>query len=710
MKLLKESKKLKYVLVIGLTALLFSQVLQSNKLLEQWEYSTWAWRQQYLAKPSAFSEDIKIILLDQTSLDWGASQNGLSWPWPREVYSLLLNFLHRAPAKVIAFDILYSEPSIYGVADDEKFAQAVEKNPVILPVFLGQQTQQHLRWPEKLAASPVTLTGMENCLQQNSAVNQQTLKASFPIPRLATASKLLTHVSEQADEDGVFRRFSLFHRFNQQIIPSLGLGAFLYHKTDKNLLFADNVFHTNQKKLSTDAQGRMILKFRGSSGTHQSFNIAALLQSELHLQAGELANINPAIFKDKYVFIGFSAPGLKDLRPTPIDGDYPGVEIHATLLDNLLAGDSISPIANEIYGVGVLLLSLAASYSIIFSPSVAYLIISFVLFILLPVCLGFALYQFNYWWHIIGSEVAVILALGNSVTLNYLTEGKQKRFIRSAFNQYLSVDVINQIVDDPARLTLGGEKRELSIFFSDIQGFSTISEKLTPERLVQLLNDYLTDMTDIIMEEGGTLDKYEGDAIIAFWNAPIAAEDHAIRICRAVLRCQRKLAARREEFYQRIGSWIYVRIGVHSGDVVVGNIGSKQRFDYTMLGDAANLASRLEGANKYFGTYTMISESTWQQTHQQFIGREIGTLQVVGRKTPVTVFELLGTQEESLSADILKFNEGLECYKRKDLKQAAIIFTQLPEDPVAKVYLSRCLREQDNLPDAWTGIWVLDEK
>jgi adenylate cyclase len=302
------------------------------------------------------------------------------------------------------------------------------------------------------------------------------------------------------------------------------------------------------------------------------------------------------------------------------------------------------------------------------------------------------------------------MALVNSVIFNYLTEGKQKRFIRSAFNQYLSVEVINRILDNPALLTLGGEKRELSILFSDIQGFSTISERLTPEQLVQLLNDYLTDMTDIIMEEGGTLDKYEGDAIIAFWNAPLEQPDHAMRICRAVLKCQRTLAARREEFYQRIGAWIYVRIGVHTGDVVVGNIGSKKRFDYTMLGDAANLASRLEGANKYFGTFTMISESTWLQTNQAFIGREIGTLKVVGRNTPVTVFELLGFKHEPIPTGINQYHQGLELYKKGQLKQAADIFAQLPDDPVAQVYLARCRKEQENVPVDWSGIWVLDEK
>jgi adenylate cyclase len=707
---MKWSKKLRAVLAIGLCAMLFAQLLQATKLLEDWEYSTWSWRQKVLAKPSAFTKDIKIILLDQGSLDWGASENQLSWPWPREVYSPLLSFMQRAHTKLVAFDVLYSESSVYGVADDQRFAKAIADKPVLLSVFVGQQTSQQLSWPKDIAPSPVKINGFENWLTQSSFAAKPKNKASFPVPELAKVGKMLADTSAKSDKDGVFRRFPLFEVFDQQVLPSLGLAALLFDKPDKTLTFAEGQFQVAGQTVVTDPQGQVILKFRGNSGTHQSFSAAAIIQAELHLQAGEPANIDPAIFKDKYVFFGFSAPGLKDLRPTPIDGDYPGVETHATMLDNLLAGDTIKPVSEYLFWSVVLLIGIAASYSIIFSSSVALLVSSFILFIALPPALGALFYQANYWWPVVINEVAIILALVSSVTFNYLTEGRQKRFIRSAFNQYLSVDVINQILENPARLKLGGERRELSIFFSDVQGFSAISEKLNPEQLVNLLNDYLTDMTDIIMNEGGTLDKYEGDAIIAFWNAPLPQSDHAIRICRAVLKCQRQLAARREEFYQRFGARLYVRTGVHTGDVVVGNIGSNQRFDYTMLGDAANLASRLEGANKYFGTYCMISDSTWKQTKNQFIGREIGTLKVQGRNAPVTVFELLGEQKDSLPAEIVKFNQGLVFYKQKQLKTAAEIFAQLPNDPVAKVYLNRCLKDQELITEDWTGVWVLAEK
>ncbi|MBN2060002.1 MAG: adenylate/guanylate cyclase domain-containing protein, partial [Deltaproteobacteria bacterium] len=194
--------------------------------------------------------------------------------------------------------------------------------------------------------------------------------------------------------------------------------------------------------------------------------------------------------------------------------------------------------------------------------------------------------------------------------INYTIKGRQKRYIKNVFKQYLSPAVIERLVENPDKLALGGEMRELSIFFSDIQGFTGISEQLSPPELTALLNDYLSAMTDIILAEGGTIDKYEGDAIIAFWNAPLDVPDHAKRAVRSALLCGRKLSELRPGFRKRIGTDIYARIGINTGQVVVGNMGSNQRFDYTFLGDAGNLASRLEGVNKQFSTYLMVSEYT----------------------------------------------------------------------------------------------------
>ncbi len=701
--------KLRSALIIGLTTVLLAQILQSTKLLDQWEYTTWSWREKLLVQPSPYTQDIKIILLDQASLDWGASVNGLSWPWPREAYAPVIRFLQRAGVKVIAFDVLFTEASVYGVEDDQVFADAMADNQVVLPIFLGEQAKQRASWPTTVAPGSVKIQGLEHWQKQTdmSAVNKS--HATFPIDRLANAARLLSHADELPDPDGVFRRASLFRIFDQQIIPSTGLAALLLAKQDSTLSF-DGLLHYQDKSIQTDDRGQLILKFRGDTGTHQAFSAAAIIQSELHLQAGEKSAIDPALFKDKYVFFGFSAPGLKDLRPTPISGDYPGVEVHATVLDNLLAGDAIKPFPAWLAFCIALVLASSASYLLIHSKRMLGLVLAFAVFTPLSLLTGFAAYSQSYDWPVLFVETAIILALVNSVILKYLTEGRKKRAIQTMFQRYLSNEYIEILKKDPSLLRLGGETRELSIFFSDIQGFTTISEKLTPEQLVQFLNSYLTDMTDIIMDEGGTLDKYEGDAIIAFTNAPLTQEDHAVRMCRSVLKCQRKLAERREEFFQQTGAWIYNRIGIHSGKVVVGNFGSKTRFNYTMLGDAANLAARLEGANKFFGTYTMISEATKQQTGDEFLWRETGTIQVVGRKTPVTVYELLGFKGEALSPAMQAFNQGQALYKQGDLAAAALVFEALQDDPVANLYLQRCVAEKDLVGSDWDGVWVLNEK
>jgi len=291
-----------------------------------------------------------------------------------------------------------------------------------------------------------------------------------------------------------------------------------------------------------------------------------------------------------------------------------------------------------------------------------------------------------------------------------ITEGRQKAFIKQAFKHYLSSHVIEQILHDPQALQLGGEKRELTIMFTDLAGFSSFSERLGPVELTALLNDYLTEMTDIIMEEGGTLDKYEGDAIIAFWNAPLTQTDHAVCACRAVLRCQRRLAELRQTYADRTGAELRMRVGLNTGEVVVGNMGSTQRFNYTILGDAANLAARLEGANKAFGTETMISENTWRLAASEFQGRKLADLRVVGRKTPMAVYEMTGLSSESAPPEWATFSAGLDQFRAGDFAGAVETFSTLPDDPAARHYAQQCEALVAQPPEDWDGIWELTSK
>ncbi len=296
--------------------------------------------------------------------------------------------------------------------------------------------------------------------------------------------------------------------------------------------------------------------------------------------------------------------------------------------------------------------------------------------------------------------------------VNYATEGRQKRFIKSAFKHYLSHTVIEQLIQHPERLKLGGERRCLSIFFSDLQGFTRISESLEPEELTALLNDYLTAMTDIIQEEAGTVDKYEGDAIIAFWNAPLEQPDHAVRAVRAALRCQEKLAKLRPRFHEQFGKNLFMRIGIHTGPVVVGNMGSHSRFDYTIIGDAANLASRLEGINKHFGTYTMISDTTLDLIGKAFATREIARVEVVGRKKPVRVFEPMYWEDFKTRKTYLSvFSQALEAYYKGQFHEALELFRRIEtKDPVSAVYAVKCQALIDHPPLQWQGVWLMTEK
>jgi adenylate cyclase len=408
--------------------------------------------------------------------------------------------------------------------------------------------------------------------------------------------------------------------------------------------------------------------------------------------------------------VGCSAPALLDLRPTPIDSKCPGVVLHATFVDNLMTDSFIAESARPVVILGVMATAVAAALSFTYGGRWWQAGPLAVLWLGMPMLVGMVAYARGQWWPVVPQASASALGLVGALAANYWTEGRQKAFIKQAFRHYLSGAVIEKILRDPKHLQLGGEKRELTIMFTDLAGFSTFSERLGPVELTALLNDYLSEMTDIILEEGGTLDKYEGDAIIAFWNAPLEQPDHAVRACRAALRCQRRLAELRQTYLERTGAALRMRVGLNTGEVVVGNMGSRKRFNYTILGDAANLASRLEGANKAFGTEMMVSENTWRLASAEYRGRKLADLRVVGRKSAVAVYELTGSATDAAPAGWDTFAAGLERFGAGDFTGALEMFQQLPDDPAAQQYARRCVQLRDNPPESWDGVWGLTEK
>ena len=644
------------------------------------------------------SDDIVIVSIgDQAFQELG------QWPFPRSYYAKLIENLNKAGAKIIAFDIEFTEPTV-PEQDDAFAAEAAKYDNIIL-------------------AGKLVIQKNEN------AKNMRILK---PI-KVFTEEKIdwgLVGISQ--DDDGFVRQATLFSKFDNKIYYSLGVKIIqkylmLKYNDAPNMVNSYSQFGIGHFLFPKAQNNTAFINYYGPANTFTYYSMDSIVDDETFTVntekdlGGEQINsfdyyLNDETFKDKIILVGVIAEELHDLFPTPFYNYErekkltPGVEIHANFLEMILHKNTVKRF-DTLYFL-IILLVLAMVINTIFSflkPG-----INIGLSVLLIIAYIYFVYHLfvdqNIMLNITEIPSLIIFAfLGNFLRQFYIGR-KEKKFIKQAFTHYLSPQVIDRILKDPSHLKLGGERKELTIFFSDIQGFTSISEKLDPRKLTNLLNEYLSDMTDIILEEGGTLDKYVGDAIVAFWNAPLDLPDHPKRCCSAALRCYRRLEERQSEFAKISGSVFKARIGVHTGEVVVGNMGSKKRFDYTMLGDAANLTSRLEGANKAFGTYIMVSEVTWEKVSLNFVGREIGKIVVVGRKTPVTVYEPLGFADEQLDEIYLHYNEGLEYCKQKDWKKALRSFKKCKDDPVAAKYSKKCEELLKTYNSDWDGVWNLTSK
>ncbi|MBN2301979.1 MAG: adenylate/guanylate cyclase domain-containing protein [Lentisphaerae bacterium] len=702
------SKKILHGILVGILSSAVAFALAVDGRLQWIENRTWDFRVRSLATVGTATDSIRLILVDQHSLDWVKTENGFGWPWPRTFYEPILGFCKRAGVKSVTFDILFSEPSSYGVDDDETLAKAIgDTTGYVQAFFLSNEQGSAVTWPAdtpNMQTSDVSISG--------DASLPQMLRASFPIPEISAQTTVLANSFAESDSDAIIRRILPFVSFDNRLVPSVGIGAFLAVYPETPITITRKDIQIGNRIIPLDSEGCAILRYRGPTQTHKAVNAAAVIQSELRIREGEKPTIAPSFFKDSHVFVGVTAPALLDLKPTPISAVFPGVEIQATVFDNLLSNDFMKMVSWPIVILATLLFSLLSGIVGRLCTTGWQNAMAFVVLLPLPFIPGFIAYEKGYWLPVAVQEVGVAMSLVVAVIMNYTLEGRQKRFIKTAFRQYLSPIVIDRLVKNPNHLSLGGELRELSIYFSDVQNFTTISESLTPDKLTALLNEYLTAMTNIILDEGGTVDKYEGDAIIAFWNAPLDLGDHAIRAVRAALRCQKKLAEIRPDLKARYGKDLFARIGLNTGQVVVGNMGSNQRFDYTFLGDAGNLAARLEGINKQFGTFVMISEYTLAQLNEQFAARELSKVRVVGKAVPVTIYEPMFKEDYKVHSErITTFTKGLHAYYDGNFKHAMDIFMTIKnEDPPAAAYIRKCSELMNKKPEHWDGVWVMTEK
>jgi adenylate cyclase len=443
-----------------------------------------------------------------------------------------------------------------------------------------------------------------------------------------------------------------------------------------------------------------------------------------------LAAFSPEFFRDKIVLVGSGFHDQDKFRTPFYDATVPageeeagerksygwmyGVEVHANALQNMLDGEYIrplgsgwlallilaltAPVAGLTFRRGALLGAAGAALGVLSITALA--LWAYLGEVFLPVVGTVVEMDEPFLWiPVVSPALAVVLAYVGSTAYVSVVEGREKRFIRSAFGKYVSPAVVARIAETPEALRLGGRKCPLTVLFADLAGFTTLSEELEPEELVARLNEYLTEMTDIVLEEGGTLDKYIGDAIMAFWNAPQQQEDHARRALRCAIRMQRKMKELNRRWSSREGPGreLTVRIGINTGTAVVGNVGGRARFDYSAIGDPVNLAARLEPANKTYGTLVMASEFTLAETSGDCHTRELDLLAVKGRSEPVRVFEILEMGTEELSAEkreaLSQYRSGLAAFQRRDWELAAKYFRAAleadPDDGPSRVYLDR---------------------
>jgi adenylate cyclase len=690
-------------LAVGLTVFALTFLLGLLNVFRPLEWKSWDARVQLLADPSRADADIVLLAVDQSSLDIYEKEQGLGWPWPRQIYAPLLDFLKAGGAKAVFFDLMLTEASTFGIDDDRLLAEAMTRSgKVLLPFFLSHEEKEAAPAAEEVLArsawprEPALSSGVAGTVPPARSV-------SLPVDELAAAAVKMGNVQFVPDGDSVYRRLPLVFRYGGRLLPALPLAVAEFISEGVDL-----------RKVPLDPSGNMILHFFGPRGTYQTLSIGAIINSQARIEEGLEPQVQPREFAGKTVIVGTTAAGLLDFRPTPFGGVYPGMEILATALDNIVHGDAIRQAPAAVTWVLVLVFALLAGMGTSMLKKTGHLAALGLSLPALAAAGSLLAARAGVWVEFVAPAFAALSAFIVAALLGYGVEGRQRRFIKNAFRFYLSPQVIERVLDNPSLLQLGGERREITAFFSDVAGFTSISEGLSPEDLVGLLNAYLSEMTDIILDLGGTLDKYEGDAIIAFWNAPLDLPDHALRACRAALRCQLRLAECREDFRRRYGHEVRMRVGINSGPAVVGNMGSERRFDYTAMGDTMNLASRLEGAGKVYGVSTLVGEETERRVRDEILAREVDVIRVVGKKQPIRVFELLG-EKGAVPAEEMertaRFGRALETYRARRFSEAAALFDALAGDPVAAVYAGRARQSAASPPpDDWDGVFELDKK
>ena len=616
-----------------------------------------------------------------------------SWPLKRSDIAKLTTLIKKLGAEVIALDMLMDFPNGYG--EDPILAEALESagNTIVVAQleFDGDGNFQGVNHPTE-TLKVATESGYTN----HTLIGNKMSRVRFFPEEIEESNVWPFAIKTLAMYKGVEPKLE----DGQLIIGDISVP--LDHFND---LWVDlPALPPNAMFLAKDTPA-------GISAGEILFDLQDIPDDEWDEETEELQDL----IAGKIVLVGDTSEVSHDIFTSPI-GEVYGIEFLADTIYTLMNNAPIRP-AGDFTEILVFAVLFIAFVLVTMIPK--YENALFFLIIALYVAFGFYMYVYHgIAFSMSYSLIACFLTTGIINLYLFMMERKQKGFIKGAFSQYLSPTVIDQIVENPDMLQLGGEKREMTPFFSDIQGFSTISEGLTPEELVQLLNEYLTAMCDIVSSYHGTIDKFEGDAIIAFWGAPLELPDHATIACHAAIDMQKKNEEMRKTLREQNRPMLYTRIGMSSGSVVVGNMGSADRMDYTMMGDVVNLAARLEGVNKFYQTFTMIPQSTYELAKDDIDTRQLDVIRVVGKKEPISVYEVLERKNQTSSEKsgvVEKYLKALKLYEERNFADASKEFEKVlaidPDDGPSLTYVKRCGVFLETPPEKdWDGVYTFTEK
>ena len=751
--------------VIGLLLFLYSGIGESGKaafvFLQDIEQRSldlrFALRGSRAADPR-----IVIVAIDEKTLQ----QIG-AYPLPRSQYAQLVRDLKQDGARVIAFDMTFPLPEssealailtklkeqpanplrrqtfedLWKQADvDTQFAHAIKDagNVVLGHLFLGpdraqyadpskQQEYFNIVWakafPQVLKAGPGTFDLGQAWAQAGGPVAEG---VEANLPQYAEAAASFGFFNIDPDADGTLRRALFMSRYrDQDFFPSLDLMLLQQYEAIRDQQIAAYIsanglerIQFGNHELHPRTNGTALINYVGPYGSYVHYSMADVLSGKTPTGA----------FRDKIVLVGATALGIADIRNTPFhsrESAYMGVEVHANIVDNLLHSAEpqrtflVRGFREELVDIGFIVL-FGAGFGMWLGRCKP-LTASATTVLGLGAFGGLVYFSFAHWgrWYsVVVPSTTLIIAYLGSISYRVFFEEREKRKIRKQFGMFLSPGVISLIEKDPEKyFRPGGETKELSILFSDIRDFTTMSEGMTPDQLVHMLNEYFNAMTEVLYKHSGTLDKFIGDAIMAFWGSPYPQQDHARRACCCALEMKSKLVELNRDWSARGMRPIAIGVGVNSGEVNVGNIGSEKRLSWTVMGDNVNLASRLEGMNKQYRTAILIAEATYMEVKGQFVSREVDKIRVKGKTKPVTIYELLGpvTAAADYESLVTAYNCALESYRAGDWTSAAgklgEIIKSYPLDGPAQVLLQRSLEFMDEPPPpGWDGVYVAHAK